>query len=110
MSTIRLTVNKETEDVLSYLETQYKPLSRAEILKLGLSNLYHNTMNMDVEILDNETSKSVEEGIREIKEGKGIKFESVDKLMEYLNRDIDNVSNKHHSKVRSKISETNQKK
>jgi acylphosphatase len=109
MSTIRLTVNKETEDVLSYLETQYKPLSRAEILKLGLSNLYHNTMNMDVEILDNETSKSVEEGIKEIKEGKGKVFSSVEELMKDLNDDDCDLPVVQNTKIQKKISKTSKK-
>jgi hypothetical protein len=109
MSTIRLTVNKETEEVLSYLEKQFRPLSRAEILKLGLSNLYHNTMNMDVEILDNEASKSVEEGIREIKEGKGKIFNNVKELIKDLNYDDSDLPVVQNTKIQKKVSKIGKK-
>ncbi len=40
MSTVRLAITNELDEIFSTLEKAFKPLSRAEILKLALSDLY----------------------------------------------------------------------
>lgn len=45
MSTIRLTVNEKVETILNDLEKYYHTLDRVEIIKLGLSKLYTETVD-----------------------------------------------------------------
>lgn len=42
-TTIRLTLTDQLEKVLSFLEEEHQPLSRAEIIKLALAQLYRQT-------------------------------------------------------------------
>ncbi|MBN1331637.1 hypothetical protein JW978_01995 [Candidatus Dojkabacteria bacterium] len=85
MSTIRLTLNDKTEQVVSVLEKRYEPMSRAEILKLGLSTLYNRPEEgRYIEVLDDETSQNVEDAIQELESGKGKSFSSVTDLVKDL--------------------------
>jgi hypothetical protein len=67
MQTIRLTLNENVEEVLAFLEKKLKPLSRTEILKLGLTEIYQKTLQKNdfpYHILNNEEEKSLEKAIK----------------------------------------------
>jgi hypothetical protein len=40
MSTVRLTLTDELEEILRELEQDYRPLTRAELIKLAIAELY----------------------------------------------------------------------
>lgn len=70
MSTIRLTVTKELEEVLTFLENRYKPLSRSEILKLGLAKIYSSALeDLPVHKLTPEQEKDLEESLKDYEKG-----------------------------------------
>ncbi len=61
MQTIRLTLNKNLEEVFDVLENELKPLSRTEIIKVALTDIYQKiSKNSLVEILSNKDEASLE--------------------------------------------------
>lgn len=86
MSTIRLAVNEQLEDVLTYLEKEYRPMTRAEILKMGLSELLNKTRQREIEILDEISSKELAKAIKEIESGQYKSFSNVQDLIKDLNK------------------------
>ena len=88
MSTIRLTINNKTRQVLDLLEEEYKPMSRAEILKMGLAELYNKSISENVHYLDARTSDNIDKSRDEIRRGKSKSFETVDDLISDLESDV----------------------
>jgi Holliday junction resolvase RusA-like endonuclease len=61
MQTIRLTLNKNLEEVFDVLEHELKPLSRTEIIKVALTDIYKKiSKNSLAEILSDEEEKSLD--------------------------------------------------
>lgn len=61
MQTIRLTLNKGLEEVFDVLESELKPLSRTEIIKVALTDIYQRiSKNSLGEILSEKNEKSLD--------------------------------------------------
>lgn len=84
MSTIRLTLNKNTEQVITLLEERYKPLTRAEILKLALAKLNRDGFDPNCEVLNFKQSKRLDQAIQELDNDNAVSYDSVGKLIENL--------------------------
>lgn len=84
MSTIRLAQTEQLNEVFEFLEEEYKPLSRAEILKLALAELLTKTKERKIVVLDSRSSKDLHDGLDEIAQGKYKSFSSLDDLQKDL--------------------------
>ncbi|MEA3450103.1 MAG: hypothetical protein U9Q85_03990 [Patescibacteria group bacterium] len=68
MQTIRLTLNKNLENVFDLLESKMKPLSRTEIIKVALADIYRKISKSSLgEILSSEDEKSLDQALKSSK-------------------------------------------
>ena len=82
MSHIRLNKTPELEEVLAFLQSKYRLLSEAEIIKVALSEKYSKEVH--ISLLDEETERLIAKGIQNIKEGKYTDVKTEEELNNYL--------------------------
>ena len=69
MSQIRLNKTQELEEVLAFLQSRYRVLSEAEIIKVALAEKYKKEM-ADLPFVDEETEKLIAQGMKDYKNGR----------------------------------------
>lgn len=69
MSTIRLAVNQDLENVFKLLEQEYKPMSRAEILKMVLAKAYNKILKKNRPFLTLEQEKELAASYKDYYDG-----------------------------------------
>ena len=68
MSQIRLNKTPELEEVLAFLQSKYRVLSEAEIIKVALAEKYSKEVN--IPFVDAATEKLIAQGLEDIKHGR----------------------------------------
>lgn len=84
MSTVRLAMTKNLDQVFTFLEDEYATMSRAEITKMALANLYNDSRSKYVEYLNDEQSKELEVALAEVRSGNTASFENMNDLIASL--------------------------
>ena len=69
MSQIRLNKTPELKEVLAFLQSKYRVLSEAEIIKVALAEKYKKEIG-DVPLVDEETEKLIGKGLEDYKKGR----------------------------------------
>jgi hypothetical protein len=83
MSQIRLNKTPELKEVLAFLQSKYRVLSEAEIIKVALAEKYKKEMG-DVPLVDEETESLIAKGLEDYKNGRFTAVESDKELNTYL--------------------------
>jgi hypothetical protein len=89
MQQIRITRTADLYGVLSFLKERYPLLSEAEIIKMALSNQYHQETtrknSRELEETPNEyLRKSLQQSEEDVKAGKVISFKSGQEAVSYV--------------------------
>lgn len=82
MSQIRLNKTSELEEVLAFLQSKYRLLSEAEIIKVALAEKY--SKEVTIPLVDVETEKLIAKGLQDMKEGRYTDINSEKELDDYL--------------------------
>lgn len=82
MSQIRLNKTPELAEVLAFLQSKYRLLSEAEIIKVALSEKYAKEVH--ISLVDEETEKLIAKGLWDMKEGKYTDVKTDEELDNYL--------------------------
>jgi len=64
MNSIRLTLNKNLENIFQTLEQEYQTLSRLEILKLGLNELFRKNKQEYIYQLNEDEEESLKKAMK----------------------------------------------
>lgn len=83
MSQIRLNKTPEIEEVLAFLQSKYRILSEAEIIKVALAEKYKKEMG-DIQLVDEETEKMIAKGMDDYKNGRVTVIKTDKELDTYL--------------------------
>lgn len=81
-SRLNLTLDDDFRQILLDFKRQFPLLKEVDLIKMAVSGYY---VDHFVEVLDEETSKGVEQSRKEISQGKSKTFQTVKALMEDLN-------------------------
>ena len=85
MDTLRLTLNKKLEDVFKLLELEFKPLSRTEIVKLALSDIYQKAVKKNSHyFLSQDEEKSLNQALKSRTSAKLNSDSEIDKYFKKL--------------------------
>ncbi len=82
MSQIRLNKTPELEEVLAFLQSKYRLLSEAEIIKVALAEKYANEVKTP--LVDEETEKLIAKGLEEYRNGHYAEIKTDKEIDAYL--------------------------
>ena len=83
MSQIRLNKTPEIEKVLAFLQSKYRVLSEAEIIKVALAEKYSKEIR-DIPLVDEETEQMIAQGMEDYKNGRFTEIKTDEELDTYL--------------------------
>ena len=82
MSQIRLNKTPELEEVLAFLQSKYRLLSEAEIIKVALAEKYAKEVKPP--LVDEETEKLIAKGLEEYRNGHYTEIKTDKEIDAYL--------------------------
>ena len=93
MSQIRLNKTPELKEVLAFLQSRYRVLSEAEIIKVALAEKYEQVLSRsaqnkkeigDIPLVDEETEKLIAQGLQDYKKGRYTELRTDEEIEKYF--------------------------